>query len=71
MQEEVWKDVIGFEGLYQISNYGKVKALCVLKYRGRAKHLQKERMLKPSIKKNGYKEYSLNKDNVTKYISEQ
>ena len=25
--EEVWKDVIGFEGLYQVSNYGRVRSL--------------------------------------------
>jgi hypothetical protein len=26
MQEEIWKDISGYEGLYQISNYGKVKS---------------------------------------------
>ena len=25
--EEQWKDIIGYEGLYQISNYGRVKSL--------------------------------------------
>ena len=25
--EEVWKDVVGFEGIYQVSNLGKVKSL--------------------------------------------
>ena len=25
--EEVWKDVVGYEGLYQVSNHGKVKSL--------------------------------------------
>ena len=24
---EVWRDVIGYEGLYQVSNFGRVKAL--------------------------------------------
>ena len=23
---EIWKDIIGFEGLYQISNYGNIKS---------------------------------------------
>lgn len=27
MTEEVWKPIIGFEGLYEVSNYGNVKAL--------------------------------------------
>ena len=25
--KELWKDIEGFEGLYQISNYGRVKSL--------------------------------------------
>ena len=25
--EEIWKDIIGFEGYYQISSTGKVKSL--------------------------------------------
>ena len=27
MTEEVWKDIKGFEGLYQVSNFGRVKKL--------------------------------------------
>lgn len=27
MQEEIWKDIEGYEGLYQVSNYGRVKSL--------------------------------------------
>lgn len=27
MQEEVWKDITGYEGLYQVSNLGNVKSL--------------------------------------------
>jgi len=42
--EEQWKDIIGYEGLYQISNLGSVKSL---KY-------GKERILKPIKKKDGY-----------------
>lgn len=26
-QEEIWKDVVGYEGLYQVSNFGRVKSL--------------------------------------------
>jgi hypothetical protein len=25
--EEIWKDVKGYEGLYEVSNYGEVKSL--------------------------------------------
>jgi hypothetical protein len=27
MDKEIWKDVIGYEGLYQISNHGRIKSL--------------------------------------------
>ena len=27
MREELWKDITGFEGLYQVSNLGKVRSL--------------------------------------------
>ncbi len=27
MIDEIWKDIIGYEGLYQISNLGRVKSL--------------------------------------------
>lgn len=42
--EEVWKDISGYEGLYQISNYGMVKSL----------HFGKEKILKPSVNSSGY-----------------
>ncbi len=29
MEEEIWKDVVGYEGLYVISNFGQVKSLTV------------------------------------------
>lgn len=25
--DEIWKDIEGYEGLYQVSNYGRVKSL--------------------------------------------
>ena len=25
--EEIWKDVVGYEGLYQVSNMGRIRSL--------------------------------------------
>ena len=27
MEAEIWKDIPGYEGLYQVSNFGRVKSL--------------------------------------------
>ena len=51
MQEE-WKDVIGYEGLYQVSNFGNVKTL---KY-------GKEKILKPGKNSHGYLQVNLYKN---------
>lgn len=47
MKIEIWKDIVGFEGLYQISNLGNVKSLNYL-------HTGKERILKLSKNQYGY-----------------
>ena len=43
---EVWKDIEGYEGKYQVSNLGNVKSL-------NYNHTGKEKLLKP-INANGY-----------------
>jgi hypothetical protein len=47
--EEIWKPIDGWEGLYEISNYGRVKSLARVVYRGDPviKQHRKERILKP------------------------
>ena len=47
MNKEIWRDVKGYEGLYQVSSEGRVKSL---KRKGR----RKERILKHQIDRNGY-----------------
>ena len=44
MNKEIWKDVIGYEGLYQVSNHGRIKSL----------KFNKERILKPGLNNTGY-----------------
>lgn len=56
MTEEIWKDIEGYEGLYQVSNQGRIKSL---KY-------GKENILKPGTDKDGYLYVNLCKDAKTK-----
>ena len=46
--EETWKDIPEYEGLYQISNIGNIKA------KARAKTHKKDKIMIPTIKKYGY-----------------
>ena len=52
---EIWKDILGHEGVYQISNQGRVKSLerKQTDSKGRVVHY-KEKMLKPRPNSNGY-----------------
>lgn len=45
--EEVWRDIRGYEGLYQISNYGRIKSL-------KRKWTSKDIIKTPSIDRYGY-----------------
>ena len=33
LMEEIWKDIEGYEGLYQVSNLGRVKSLRVKRHK--------------------------------------
>lgn len=67
--EEVWRDVFGYEGLYQVSNYGRVKSLTRRINSGlNYSHYKTvyEQILKPSKDKDGYACYVLWKENRNK-----
>ena len=59
MKNEEWRDVVGYEGLYQVSDQGRVKSLerKVPKWDG--ERTVKERILKPAVKPTGYVEVNL------------
>lgn len=59
--EEIFKDIEGYEGLYQISNYGRVKSL-----KNRQGNVQ---LLKQQVKPNGYCQVSLYKNNKYGYFN--
>ena len=53
LPNEIWKDVIGYEGLYQVSNMGRVKSL----------NFNREQILRASPNPKGYLHLSLSKNN--------
>ena len=63
--KEIWKDIKGYEGLYQISNLGRVKSLpreyrCVFS--------TKEIIMKPSTNIAGYLQINLNSEGNLKKL---
>ena len=56
MENEVWKDVVGYEGSYQVSNLGNVKSL----------KRKQEIILKPSVGSSGYYIKTLWKKQISK-----
>jgi len=69
--EEIWKDIKGYEGLYQVSNLGRVKSFDrYMKNKHGTYTLKKGRILKNSIlKSTGYLRVSLSHEG--KFISKQ
>ena len=67
--EEIWRDVKGYEGLYQVSNFGRVKSLAKYKNgNGGSKFWIKEKILKPKKMENGYLRVVLHKNGEKKYF---
>jgi hypothetical protein len=50
---EIFKDIVGYEGLYQVSNMGNVKSLPREVF-GRGYYMTKEKTLKPGVDTGGY-----------------
>ena len=63
--KEVWKDIQGYEKVYQISNHGRVRVLPHVDALG---HHRLEHMLKPDIQKQGYLQVTLYKDGIPNKI---
>lgn len=69
---EIWKPVVGWEGLYEASSFGRVRSLdrivqgtrggvaCTIRFRGK--------LLKHTLAEGKYPQISLSKDNVMKRV---
>ena len=66
MSTEIWKDIKGYEGLYQVSNLGNVKSLDHISSDG---HLYKGKMLNPKGNKLGYKRIHVSKYGKAEWLS--
>lgn len=69
--EEIWKDIPGYEGYYQISNLGRVKTLERILPNNRFKNVlcvHKEKIMKQNNDTKGYPAVTLRVNNVIKTL---
>ena len=64
--KEVWKDVVGFEEAYQVSNFGRIKRKERTDSNNRT---HKERIMSPSMYSNGYMNVELRMNNKKRRTS--
>jgi NUMOD4 motif/HNH endonuclease len=62
MINEIWKPINGYEGLYEVSNMGRIKRLATTGKRC----IRKERILKVALDHRGYHKVKLSKFNIAK-----
>lgn len=60
---EIWKDIEGFEGRYQVSSLGRVQSLDQQCWNGHVFFLKRGRVLKQKLGTSGYMKVSLGKGN--------
>ena len=63
LKNEIWKDVVGFEGIYQVSNEQRIKRISLSKITNNVKVDYQERIVKTRLNKKGYVILNLCKNN--------
>lgn len=66
LEGEIWKDIQGYDGYYQVSNLGRVKSLSRDVFYGMGYYLKKEKILKPTMRKDGYQVVGFYIENIRK-----
>ena len=66
MQEEKWKNIPGYEGLYQASTRGNIRGLTRVSGKGKSARTVEETILKGSIDRSGHRKVELWKDGKKK-----
>lgn len=66
MEEEIWKDIKDYEGLYQVSNLGRIKSLEIYVWNSKCYAIKREIIVKQSNDKDGYKMVGLHNNKKVK-----
>ena len=66
---EIWRDVVGYEGYYQVSNTGKVKSISRNIWNGKGYIKSSGKLLKQGTNQKGYPIVYLSKNSKSKTIT--
>lgn len=67
MEKEVWKDIVGYEGLYEVSSLGKIRSVDMpLIHKSGKIYIRKGRLIAQNKNHNGYLRVNLWSHNVIK-----
>jgi hypothetical protein len=66
MEGEIWKDIEGYEGYYQISSFGRVKSLSRNIFNGHGYYISKEKILRITVEITNYTSVGLSINNKRK-----
>jgi len=67
--KEIWKDVQGYEGIYEISNFGRVKSIERKSFNGKGFYDRKEYIMENHLNRMGYLYVHLCKNNMGRTIA--
>ena len=68
VENEIWRDVVGYEGLYMVSSNGEVKSIQRKEKYKKGYRKIRERILKPGKDRKGYLQVVLCKEGIQKTI---
>ena len=64
LDNEIWKPIVGYETLYLVSNFGRVKSIDRYVNHKSGLALKRAKVLKQGVSKSGYSQVSLSKNNA-------
>lgn len=68
LEGEEWRDVVGYEGLYKVSSYGRIVTMSRTIQTGHGWRITPYNIISPTTKKVGYQKVCLFKEGKRKYV---
>lgn len=66
LDNEFWRSVVGYEGLYEVSNFGRIKGMEKIRTAKGGSYIRNEQIIIQSIHHNGYKVIGMTKNGKRK-----